>query len=145
MKKILLTVAATAVLAAALPAAAQSYDRYDRGGGYRPVPVEASYGGYDNRYGGRYDAGRQLDQRRDDIQRRIDIGARRGDLTAYEARDLKVRLNEIARQQRIYLSNDRYLSRNEAEAIGRRLARLDDMVTQNLRDSERDGGGYYYR
>lgn len=144
MKKILLTVAATAVLAAALPAAAQSYDRYDRDN-YRPAPVEANYGGYNNGYGGRYDASRQLDQRRDEIQRRIDIGIRRGDLSATEGRDMKVKLNQIAYQQRVYIANDRYLSRNEADAIGRRLARLDDLLTRNLRDNDRGPGGYYYR
>jgi hypothetical protein len=72
MKKILLSVAAVASLAVALPAMAQPY-----GGG------------------GRHEANYNINQRQAEIARRIDRGQRDGSLSLREARRMRVELSRI--------------------------------------------------
>lgn len=143
MKKILLTVAATAAIAAAVPAAAQSYDRYDRDGrdGY-----------YQNRdyRGDRYDRydrnevanyrwnqgsrrewaqARRIDERQAQLAERIDNAARRGVLSPSEARNFFFKLRNIEQMERGYKRHNRDLSRAEVRNLNYRL----DLLAQEIR------------
>ena len=130
MSKILLSmVAASALVGAALPAAAQDFgrdhrpndryedrgDRYDRGGGY----------------GG-------IDARQSAIDFRIERGIRTGQLTRREAWELKDQSREIARVEYRYRANG--LNGWERADLDRRLDRLDYRVSMEL--SDRDGHGF---
>src|SRR5438128_12403765 len=116
MKKFLLTLAAGAAVLAAMPAAAQSYGggyparpapapaqapRYDGGPTYNRGDDNrgGDYRGNDNRGDGRGDyrgnddrggwgQGQAINARQNELQRRIDMGVRRGALNRMAVRDL---------------------------------------------------------
>ncbi|MES2897144.1 MAG: hypothetical protein V4759_13995 [Pseudomonadota bacterium] len=137
MKKILLSLTAAAALtAAAVPAAAQSYD------GYRTY--ERTYErGYDrgDRYDGgdRYDRGPRYERndRADRLQWRIERAERRGDLSYQEAARLKGYVQAVENLADRYRRNG--YTAAERHAIEQRYA----SVERRLRH-ERNEYGYGY-
>src|SRR5687768_13036180 len=112
MKTLIAALAAvTTVTAFAAPAAAQSYDRHD--------------GRHDN---GRYEqtrphrGGYNLNERQEQLNRRIEIGARRGLITRREATNLREQSYEIARIEARYRYNG--LDGWERADLDRRFDRL---------------------
>jgi hypothetical protein len=134
MKTIFAAVAAVAVIGAALPAAAQGFDRgYDRG---FDRGFDRSYDrGFDgdlNR-GGRFE---QNDSRR--IEMRIERGVRDGSLTRWEARGLRRQLDDVRRMERAF-AWDGFVDRREARELDDRYQRL----TFRLRAERHDGDSRY--
>jgi hypothetical protein len=132
MKTLIAALAAvTTVTAFAAPAAAQSYDRYD--------------GRHDN---GRYEQARpnrggyNLNERQEQLNRRIEIGARRGLITRREAADLREQSYEIARIEARY----RYDGLNgwERADLDRRFDRLETRIAREIHDRDY-GYGYGQR
>lgn len=130
MKKFLLTLAAGAAVLAAMPAAAAPGYGYGPGPGARP-PVSAPP---------IIDASRQIDARRMEINRRIDFGAQRGNLTRREVRDLRYKMGEIAQLERQYLRSNNFMSVQEASVLNRKLDRVDQLLRYSMRDDDRRGG-----
>ncbi|MDQ0462383.1 hypothetical protein QO010_000131 [Caulobacter ginsengisoli] len=149
MNKFLLTIAASAAVLAAMPAAAQSY-----GGGYpqRPTPAPNYDRGNDNRGDDRGDyrgergdrggwgQGQAINARQAQIQRQIDMGVRRGSLNRMEVRDLRFRLNEVSNLERQYRFRGGSLSRQEAAVLSRKLDFVEQLLRRDLRDGDRRGG-----
>lgn len=121
MKKLMIPVLAVAALSAAVPAAAQSYDRYgpSRGHGY-----EQNHGGWQS-----------ITQRKYNLDRRIDQGLRNRQLSYREAAGLKAELNDLVRLEARFMRNG--LSRQERADLDRRYDRLSAKVRIERRD--RDG------
>ena len=118
MKTLFASVAAVVALAGvAAPAAAQSYDRYDQ-------RYERSF---------RHDE-RQVARRLEQIDRRIDQGVDRRQLTRREAQSLRSELRDIARLNARYRSGG--LSSREVAALDRRLDRLEVAVRFERHDRQ---------
>ncbi|MFE9084178.1 hypothetical protein ACQKKG_07435 [Brevundimonas sp. NPDC003935] len=118
MKKLLIPALAVAVASAALPAAAQSYDRHgpSRGHGY-----EQNYGGWNS-----------ISQRKHNLDRRIDQGIRNHQLSRREASRLQDELNSLVRLERSYMRGG--LTRWEREDLNRRYDRLSAKVRYERND-----------
>lgn len=133
MKTLIAALAAvTTVTAVAAPAAAQPqpYGRYD------------DQGRYDGRYEqGRYQPGREINQRQRELDRRIDRGVERGELTRREAGRLYEGLRDVDRLQVTYRSHG--LDRAELRELDRRLDVLERQLAHSL--DRRYGQGYGYR
>lgn len=116
MKKLLIP--ALAVASAALPAAAQSYDRHgpSRGHGY-----EQNYNGWS-----------AIAQRKHNLDRRIDQGVRTRQLSNREASRLKDELNSLVRLERSYMRGG--LTRWERQDLDRRYDRLSAKVRYERND-----------
>jgi len=143
MNKTALTALAAIATVAAIagPAAAQSWDhRYD---GRYENRYEGRYDGrYDGRYEGRYDRdGDSIDQRQAELNRDIQIGIRRGQISPSEARQLTRESNEIARLEARYRYNG--LSGWERGDLNGRLGHLQAAI--NLERHDREYGYGYYR
>lgn len=120
MKKLILAAALTAGLAAALPAAAQSWS--DRG--------DVGFGG------GRAQA----------IEMRIERGVRNGELSRWEARSLVRQLDDIRDLERRDWRDGR-ISVREADELDRRFAELSARLRFERHDGDRNrdwnyGSGY---
>jgi hypothetical protein len=111
MKKIILGLAATAAIAVAMPAAAQSFAPSLRDVNYREA---------------------QLNQQ-------IRYGAQRGTLTSYEVRDLRVKLAEVDRLERYYARGG--VSYQEVSVLNRKLDSIAYLLQVNNRDDQRRGDG----
>ncbi len=124
MKKLLIPALALAVASAALPAAAQSYDRHgpSRGHGY-----EQSYNGWN-----------ALSQRKHNLDRRIDQGVRTRQLSHREASRLKDELNSLVRLERSYMRDG--LNRRERNELDRRY----DNLSAKVRYERNDHNGRRY-
>lgn len=122
MKKIVLALTAASALAAAVPAAAQSYGGYDRNGGRDWA---------------------NINQRQAQLDRRIDMGVRSGQLNRSEAIRLRAEFRDIARLEHRYRANG--LSRWERADLDRRFDVLSAKVRWERRDNDRYGYGYGYR
>jgi hypothetical protein len=143
MKKIFLAVAATAALAAAMPAAAQSYghgrndngrDQYSQRQYQAPAYQAASRQSEWNRGTRReWVQANRIDARQEQIARRIDQAVYRGALTRYEGRTLTVKLRNIEQLEQRYKRSNRDLSRAEVRALTTRLDQLNFVVTQKIR------------
>lgn len=107
MKKILLTLAATAAVAAALPAAAAPY-----------APAHRSYG--------EAHAIRQINERQANLADRIKVASRRGVLRPREAGMLKYRLDQIRYTERMFKRDG--LDRREIWILNQRLDALSSQV-----------------
>ncbi len=118
MKKLLIPALAVAVASAALPAAAQSYDRHgpSRGHGY-----EQDYRGWNS-----------ISQRKYNLDRRIDQGIRNHQLSRREASRLQDELNSLVRLERSYMRGG--LTRWEREDLDRRYDRLSAKVRYERND-----------
>lgn len=124
MRKVLLSVAAVAsALAVASPAAAQYY----------PAPQGPVHGYGNNNYG----HVRNLQVRIDNLQRQINQLDRRNILRDREAERLRDQSREIERQLRYSARNG--LSPYEANAVERRIARLEQRIYRDANDGNRWG------
>ena len=124
MKRVILSMAAVAALATALPAAAQGYN----GQGFGP-----------NGWGQRFNDDR--------IEMRINQGLRDGSLTRNEARSLRMQLRDARQVERMYIRDGR-ISGREARDLDRRYAALNMRLRWERNDGEnRNVGapGYGYR
>lgn len=143
MKTVLASLAAVAaVMVVAAPAAAQPYDhgRYERHGD--DARYERHDGArYDRRDGrGRPGAWQPINQRQAQLDRRIELGLRRVDLTRPEAARLRAEFRQIARLEMRYRANG--LTRWERADLDHRLDRL----TARIRFERRDRAyGYGHR
>lgn len=113
MIPVLAATTAAVALGAALPAAAQSY---------RHAPV----------YESRHDGWRSIDQRKYNLDRRIDQGVRTRQLSVREASRLKSELNSLVRLERAYQRDG--LSRRERMELDRRYDALSAKVRYERRD-----------
>lgn len=126
MKTILTSLAAVVALSAvAGPALAQPYaPRHEQGR-------------YDQ---GRHDQGRHdpawvsVNQRQEQLDRRIDRGVRQGDLSRREAQHLRGEFRDIARLENRYRSNG--LSFRERADLDRRFDRLSAQIRYERRDHD---------
>ena len=121
MKRILIPALALAAASVAVPAAAQSYDRHDRGDRY-----EQTQRGWQS-----------VEQRKYNLDRRIDQGIRNRTLSMREATRLKAELNSLVRLERSYQRGG--LSRWERTDLDRRYDALSRQVRaeRNDRDNRR--------
>jgi hypothetical protein len=125
-KKALIPALALVAASVALPAAAQSYDR-----GYRDH----------DRYEQRGDYGWQsINQRQNQLDRRIDRGVRNGSLTRREAGRLREDFYALARLEASYRRNG--LSRWERNDLDARFDRLSARIRYERRDDDRRGRDY---
>ena len=118
MKKLLIPALAVAVASAALPAAAQSYDRH---GPSRGPSYEQNYNGWN-----------AISQRKYNLDRRIDQGVRTRQLSSREASRLKDELNSLVRLERQYQRGG--LTRWERQDLDRRYDRLSAKVRYERND-----------
>ena len=118
MKKLLIPALAVAVASAALPAAAQSYDRHgpSRGHGY-----EQDYRGWNS-----------ISQRKYNLDRRIERGVQTRQLSRREASRLQDELNSLVRLERDYMRGG--LSRSERQELDRRYDRLSAKIRYERND-----------
>ena len=118
MKKLLIPALAVAVASAALPAAAQSYDRHgpSRGHGY-----EQDHRGWN-----------AISQRKYNLDRRIDRGVQSRQLSYREASRLRDELDSLVRLERGYMRGGR--TRWEREDLDRRYDRLSAKVRYERND-----------
>ncbi|WP_304169003.1 hypothetical protein [Phenylobacterium aquaticum] len=140
MKKVLLSlIAATALAAAVTPAAAQSWDH-----GPGPGPAPGGYGAGPG-YGGGPDYGRggggdRPIMRGDNLEARINMGVRSGQLSWREARMLRDQLRYAERMAYRYRA-DGVVTRWEQADLDRRF----DAVSARLRFERHDNEyGYGY-
>lgn len=129
-KKSLIPALALVAASVAVPAAAQSYDR-----GYRDH----------DRYEQRDERGWQsINQRKYQLDRRIDQGVRNGSLTRREAGILRADLDRLVRLEVSYRRNG--LNRWERNDLDQRYDRLSARVRYERRDRDdrwdRDGRDY---
>jgi Ni/Co efflux regulator RcnB len=80
-----------------------------------------------------------INERQSELDRRIDMGARHGDLTRQEARRLRMQFNQIAQLESRYRANG--LSAWERADLDRRFDRLSMQIRGERRDSQY-GYGY---
>lgn len=126
MKKFLIPAIALAAASVAVPAMAQNYGpqhRDDRGGG---------------RYEQNHRGWQPIAQRKYQLDRRIDVGLRNGQLSRREATRLKTELNALVRLEYSYQRGG--LSARERAELDRRYDRLSRQVREERRD--RDGRRY---
>lgn len=118
MKKLLIPALAVAVASAALPAAAQNYDRHgpSRGHGY-----EQDYRGWNS-----------ISQRKHNLDRRIDRGVHSRQLSYREASRLRDELDSLVRLERSYMRGG--LTRWERQDLDRRYDRLSAKVRYERND-----------
>ena len=124
MKKLLIPALAVAVASAALPAAAQSYDRH---GPSRGPSYEQNYNGWN-----------AIAQRKYNLDRRIDRGVQTRQLSYREASRLKDELNSLVRLERSYMRDG--LSRRERNELDRRY----DNLSAKVRYERNDHNGRRY-
>jgi hypothetical protein len=129
MKTLLTALAAVAaVTVIAAPAAAQPYDgRHERHDGYD------RYDRHD-RYDRGFHDGWNVNQRQEQLERRIERGLRNGSLTYREARSLRAEFRDIARLEAHYRVNG--LSYGERADLDRRFDRLEARIRFERHDRE---------
>lgn len=123
MKKMMIPALALAAASVALPAAAQSY----------------GYGDRDHRDGrGRYEDNfrgwQSINQRQANLDRRIDMGVRNGQLSRREAVRLRAEFNQIARLEAQYRRGG--LTQWERADLDRRFDRLSAQIRYERRDRD---------
>ena len=133
MKTFLLSMAAAAALTAvAAPVAAQSYGRYDQ----FDRRYEQPYGrDHQPRYEQPYGRDQvSINQRQERLERRLQRGVMRGDLTRNEARRLHMQAREVAYMEARYRVNG--LNGWERADLDRRFDRLEAMLRFERRDGD---------
>lgn len=118
MKRFALPALALAAAAVAVPAAAQSYDRHDRGPAY-----QQNYGGWQS-----------INQRKYNLDRRIDQGVRNRALSMREATRLKGELNSLVRLEYSYQRGG--LSQWERRDLDARYDRLSRQIRWERHDRD---------
>lgn len=132
MKKFLIPAIALAAASVAVPAMAQNYgpqhryeqDRNDRNDRDRGDRYER-----DNRGGWQ-----SISQRKYQLDRRIDVGMRNGQLSRREATRLRAELNQLVRLEASYMRGG--LSARERMELDRRYDRLSAQVREERRDRD---------
>lgn len=124
MKTLLIPALAVAVASAALPAAAQSYDRHGPSRGH----------GYEHGYEQDYRGWNSITQRKHNLDRRIDRGVENRQLSYREASRLRDELDSLVRLERHYMRGG--LTRWERQDLDRRYDRLSDKVRYERRDHD---------
>jgi hypothetical protein len=139
MKKIILAVAATAALVAAMPAtvSAQPRDGRDDRGGYDQRRDYDNRGAYkrqrwDNGTRRNWGLARQIDQRQARIDTRLENLVRRRALDIGEARGIQSGLTQVERIERSY-KRDRDLNRREFQHLNQMLNRLEQDMNRRAR------------
>lgn len=143
MKKLVSALVAVSALAVAVPAAAQSYDRYDRSDRYDQSDRydRDYYGGY--RYDRNLGYGYETPYQR--MRQRIENGVRAGTISGREAAVLRRELQEIRRLDRAYHRDGR-ISQWERNDIDRRIRRLQQQLRRfRINDDYRGGYDRYDR
>ena len=128
-KKMLVPALVLAATSAALPAAAQSYGHQDRdyGRGHDRGYQNAGYGNWQS-----------INQRQDQLDRRIDRGVRNGSLSRREAGRLRAEFNGIARLEQSYRRGG--LSGWERADLDRRFDRLSAQIRMERWDRDNRRG-----
>ena len=119
MKKLIASVLAVSAIAVAAPASAQAY------------------------YRGGYDGWQNINQRQANLDRRIDMGVRRGDLTRAEAARLRAEFRQIAYLESRYRYSGGGLSRWERQDLYHRFDRLSARIRFERNDRQDYRRGYY--
>ena len=139
MKKIILTVAATAALVAAMPATVSAQPRGDRDhrGGYDQRRDYDNRGSYkrqrwNNGTRAHWRLARQIDNRQERIDERLENLVRRRALGIGEARGIQSGLDQVERIERSY-KRDRDLSRKEFQHLNQMLSRLEQDMNRRAR------------
>ncbi|HEY9217250.1 MAG TPA: hypothetical protein VIO94_04320 [Phenylobacterium sp.] len=131
MKKIILSLAAVSALAAAMPAAAQSWDpRYD----------DRYERGYDNRdrYEDRWDGDNRMDVT-DRLERRLERAMQNGRLTRQEYYTLRASVRQLEQLEYRY-QRDGVVTRWERDDLMRRANYVENRLRRERND--RDFGVY---
>lgn len=77
-----------------------------------------------------------INQRQDNLERRIDQGVRTGDLTRAEAQRLRAQFRDIARLERQYRRSGGGLSARERMDLDRRFDRLSQRIYAQRHDHQ---------
>jgi len=117
-KKALIPALVLAAASVAVPAAAQSYNGHDRGG---PRYEQ------NNRW-------QPIAQRKHNLDQRIEVGQRNGQLSRREATRLRTELNQLVRLEYSYQRGG--LSLRERQELDRRYDRLSNQVRAERRDRD---------
>jgi hypothetical protein len=120
MKKVLLSLAAVAAVAAALPAAAQPYGQAYGYQGQR---------GYDQR------GWTPIEVRLERLHTRIERGVQNGRLTRREAQGLRMEFRDLVQRERVYSRDG--LSWQERADLDARFDRLSARIRWERRDDDR--------
>ncbi|MDP3173577.1 MAG: hypothetical protein Q8M88_03990 [Phenylobacterium sp.] len=112
MKRFMISVAAASLLAATIPAVASA------------APWQT------------------INQRQANLERRIDQGVRKGDLTRPEAQRLRGQFNQLAQLERQYRRSGGGLDMRERRDLDRRFDRLSQQVFAERHDRQ-DHRGHY--
>jgi len=123
-KKALIPALVLAAASVAVPAAAQSYGQHDRGGRDRDGP----------RYEQNHRGWQPISQRKYNLDQRIDVGQRNGQLSRREASRLRTELNALVRLEYSYQRGG--LSLRERQDLDRRYDRLSQQVRYERRDRD---------
>ena len=123
MKKVILSLAAVAAVATALPAAAQGYGN----GGYGQQ-------GYNGR------GWTPIEVRLERAQERIQRGVQSGRLTRREAQGLRAEFRDLVQRERVYGRDG--LSRREYADLDARFERLNARIRFERQDGQDRGEGY---
>lgn len=126
-KKALIPALVLAAASVAVPAAAQSYGQHDRGHDRGGPRYEQNHRGWET-----------ISQRKYNLDRRIDVGQRNGQLSRREASRLRAELNSLVRLEYNYQRGG--LSARERQDLDRRYDQLSRQVREERRD--RDGRRY---
>jgi hypothetical protein len=127
-KKALIPALVLAAASVAVPAAAQSYGQHDRGGRDGP------------RYEQNHRGWQPIAQRKYNLDQRIDVGQRNGQLSRREATRLRSELNSLVRLEYSYQRGG--LSARERQELDRRYDQLSRQVREERRDrDDRRGDG----
>ena len=122
MKNFVIPALVLAAASVAVPAAAQSYNNGPNHGPSRPPAVQS------------YQNWQSINDRKYNLDRRIDQGVRDRSLSRREADRLKGELNALVRLERTYLRGG--LSRTERAELDRRYDRLSAQVRSERRDHD---------
>ena len=146
MKKILTSVLAVSAIAAAAPASAQVYVgvQADPYYGYDYDGVRDGYVYRDTTYRG-YGQWRGINARQNAIEHRINVGIRNGTITRSEAIRLRADLRHVSILEARYRRTGGGLSAWERRDLDMRLDRLAVRVRMERRDMDRYGFRGYFR
>lgn len=148
IKKAFLPALVLAAASVAVPTMAQSYGQTRQHSGFTiSIGSSPGYGynsGYNSRYNSRYNSGynsgydqsgwQAINRRQANLDRRIDVGIRNGQLTRREAISLRREFSNIARLESRYRRNG--LTRWEMADLDRRFDRLSAQIRYERRDRE---------
>lgn len=134
MKKFVIPALVLAAASVAVPAAAQSYGPGQGAARYAPTQYAPNHGPARPPVVENYRNWQSINDRKYNLDRRIDQGVRDRSLSRREATRLKAELNSLVRLERNYLRGG--LSRVERNELDRRYDRLSAQVRSERRDHD---------